>query len=148
MILSISLKRKKNLNISDIDSLSCKKCYKIIQQKEHPCHDCTNCLLKEGDFHEWHIFNKNFNRPFKLNDTMIVKDGRRLRFELAIDLSREESFKQSANMHAFREAVLNRCIENALHEKDPEKSINLILRYLGELFKADRAYFFELHGLH
>jgi len=79
---------------------------------------------------------------------MIVKDGTSLYFELATDMSREESFKQSANMYAFSEAVLNRCIENALQENDPEKSINLILRYLGELFKADRAYFFELHGLH
>lgn len=62
-------------------------CYKILQGKEHPCEFCTNKILNERQFLVWEHYNDNLQRHFILKDKMIKLNGKKLKMEIAVDIT-------------------------------------------------------------
>ena len=58
-----------------------------------PCSICNNKELKPGEFKEWKYYNPSLKKYLMLKDTMVEEDGRRLRVEIAIDVSIQEKQK-------------------------------------------------------
>lgn len=123
------------------------KCYEVIQGNSAPCAFCNNHELVQGDFREWRYYNSVINKYFELKDTMIDDEGRRCRVEIAINI--DDMKKQSELLFDYQriEFLANEGIRLALQESSPDKSIDIILEYLGKTIGGKRAYIFERNEL-
>lgn len=131
------------LGVPSLDDIRGKKCYEVLHRVKSPCSMCTNALLRPGRFFEWTYFNSNLGRHYSLKDTLIQHGGRLLRAELAVNIDLEEKQREVLSKMRSNETVINQALELALNEDDPERSINVLLQYLGEHLDADRTYIFE-----
>ncbi len=79
------------------------KCYEVLQNRKSPCPFCTNDIIfnqKPGQTHVWEFQNEVNKHWFRCADkTIDWPDGRKLRFELASDITKlkeiEASLKES-----------------------------------------------------
>lgn len=134
---------RKKMGISSMDELKGKPCYKILQKSSSPCVICTNNRLKQGDFFEWTYTNNLLGRTYTLKDTMIEQDGKRYRLEIAIDISVQEQQEQAVRDYTTNEALVNEALRLSLSEPTPEKSMEVLLKYVGTSLKSERIYIFE-----
>ena len=75
-----------------------KKCYNVFQNLDQPCTFCTNekILNQEGEPIEWEFHNPALDRDFLITDQIIEWiDGRKVRFEFAIDISNLKNNQKS-----------------------------------------------------
>lgn len=142
-IIYMNPKACEAFGVGDQEKVRGKNCYEVLHQKSRPCDFCTNSVLKPGFFHEWEIFNPVVKKSFKLKDTMVEADGRRCRMELAIDMSIQEEQKKTIQKYTSNESMVNEGLRLALAEPRPERSLEVLLAYLGEHLKSERVYIFE-----
>lgn len=142
-IIYMNPKACEAFGVGDQEKVRGKKCYEVLHQRSGPCEFCTNSVLKPGFFHEWEIFNPVVKKSFKLKDTMVETDGRRCRVELAIDMSIQEEQKKTIQKYTSNESMVNEGLRLALAEPRPERSLEVLLAYLGEHLKSERVYIFE-----
>ncbi|MEF8847794.1 MAG: PAS domain-containing protein [Candidatus Thermoplasmatota archaeon] len=67
-----------------------KKCYQMFDKLDHPCDFCTNDKILENPekAYRWEYHNEKLKRDFIITDKIIEwPDGRKVRFELAIDIT-------------------------------------------------------------
>ena len=113
-----------------------RKCYELLQSCSSPCAMCTNSKLCPGEFFEWSRYNPIVKRAYILKDTMVIRDGRRLRIEITIDM----------NVHQREKLTIEDQTEGlrfALAAETPIRSIDILLQYMGQSFSGERAYIFE-----
>ena len=146
-ILYMNKKAMEAYGISSVEELKGKKCYEVFYGNSAPCAICNNEKLSEGDFIEWKYFNPVLDQYFLLMDTMAEEGGRRRHFELAVDISENEGSRQTLDRHESMEAHINAGIKQATCEPDPDKSIDIILEFLGKELNGERAYIFEKNSL-
>lgn len=137
---------KKSLDafgISSIDEIKNKKCHEILQNCYTPCSLCKNKDLRPGEFIEWTYYNPAINKHLSLKDTM-VKDGeKKYRITLAIEKTDFEPQSNKINNYQDMCAIVNEGIKLALQNPNPDKTIDIILEYLGTALHAERTYIFE-----
>lgn len=137
---------RKALSICGLTSLEQtkgKKCYEVLQNASAPCEICNNKELVPGQFKEWRYYNPVYNRHTLVKDTVIELDGRRLRVELAIDISADTKQNEIIRDYQNREALINEALRTALLSSDPETSLKIALEYLGKALGGERVYIFE-----
>ncbi len=137
---------RKMLNLYGFHSLkeiSGKKCYEVFQNCSKPCAICNNHELSEGHFKEWGCYNPILGKHLVLKDTMIADGKRRCRIELALDAETPEW--RSGMLHSYKnmEKLVNQGLQIALKAATPDRTIEVILEYLGKALKAERTYIFE-----
>jgi len=120
------------------------KCYKLLQGKDAPCEFCTNSLLSTEDFYKWDYYNPVVDQHFMLKDKIIEVDGKRLRMEIATDITEKSKTAQALHKRLSVEEALVRCISTLKNGTDVDTSINELLKHVGEFYYADRAYIFEI----
>jgi len=120
-----------------------KKCYEVLQKNAGPCAFCTNQHLKQGEFYEWQFTNPVSGRTYMLKDTMLERAGRRLRMELAVDVSTQEGQRRELQDYTNNESLIHEGLRVSLSQPTPEGSIAALLEYIGRHFKSQRAYIFE-----
>lgn len=130
-------------NIHSLDELDGLKCYELLYNNSTPCAFCNNNELEEGCFKEWQYFNPTVNKYFSLKDTMIMDGNRRCRLEIALDNSRQEKQNRIFLAQQNYEHLANEGIRLALTAETPDKSIDIILEYLGKTLNGERTYIFE-----
>ncbi|MDE6764648.1 MAG: sensor domain-containing diguanylate cyclase [Oscillospiraceae bacterium] len=147
-IIYMNKKCMEACGVSDFGELKGRKCYEVLQGNSSPCAACTNDKLTESEFTEYKFFNPFLNKHLLVMDTMRTEADRRCRFELAVDISRHEASAQSLDRYEELEKRVNDGIKHAACETDPDKSLNIILEFLGKTLKGERAYIFEknTHG--
>ncbi len=120
-----------------------RKCYELLQNCSAPCAMCTNDKLCPGEFFEWSRYNPIVKRAYILKDTMVVKNGRRLRIEITIDMNIHQREKLTIEDQTDTEALVNEGLRFALAAETPMRSIDILLQYMGQSFNGDRSYIFE-----
>lgn len=120
-----------------------RKCYTALQGLSSPCAVCTNRYLESGKFYEWTFYNPMLKKTFSLKDTLIEHDGRRYRMEIAIDMNLAAQQKQIIKDFTNNEAMINEGLRLSLSAGTPEKSLRILLDYLGHSLRSDRVYIFE-----
>ena len=137
---------KKALSICGLTSLEQtrgKKCYEVLQNASAPCEICNNRELVPGQFKEWRYYNPVYNRHTLVKDTLIELDGRRLRVEIAIDISADTKQNEIIRDYQTREALINEALRTAMLAPDPETSLKIAIEYLGKALGGERVYIFE-----
>lgn len=74
------------------------KCYQAIQNLDSPCSFCTNHIIfsEEVDTHIWEFQNQVTKAWYRCIDKAIDwPDGRRVRYEMAIDITRQKEIEQA-----------------------------------------------------
>ncbi len=131
--------------INCIDDVKGKKCYEILQNSSLPCSMCNNMSLCEGKFDEWNHYNSYLNKYLIIKDTMITDsdNGKRYRIEIAVDISHDKEHNVVVQKRQNMEIIVNEGLRIALRAPTPDKSIEVILEYLGNLLQGERTYIFE-----
>lgn len=142
-VVYMNQKTLEDFGLKSVDEIKDKKCYEALQNCLAPCSICNNKELKPGEFKEWKYFNPALKKFLMLKDTMVEEDGRRLRVEIAIDVSIQEKQKDLLHNYQDMSAIVNEGIKVALQNPNPDKSIDIILEYLGKALHAERTYIFE-----
>lgn len=119
------------------------KCYEVLHGCNSPCSICNNQELCVGEFKEWQYYNPVVNQMLSLKDTMLEENGRRLRIEIAMDITAREQQSNMLRSYENLEALANEGLRIALQAPTPDKSIDVILEYLGKALKGERTYIFE-----
>lgn len=134
---------REKLKIASLEDVKGKPCYKVLQNCNSRCSICTNDKLKAGEFYEWKYYNGISGKTFLLKDTLIEQDGKRYHMEISIDVSEIDEQKKTIKEFASNEALVNNALRLSLAEATPEKSIEVLLNYLGQSLRCDRVYIFE-----
>ena len=68
-----------------------RKCYEVLQGRPEPCPFCKKCQLeKRQESIVWEHTNEKIHRRFLVKDRLIMRDGRQIHVEQAIDISNKE----------------------------------------------------------
>lgn len=129
--------------LASLEQTKGKKCYEVLQNASAPCEICNNSELVPGQFKEWRYYNPVYNRHTMVKDTLMEVDGRRLRIELAIDISADTKQNEIIRDYQNREALINEALRNALQAPDPDTSLKIAIEYLGKALGGERVYIFE-----
>ncbi|MDE6737862.1 MAG: PAS domain-containing protein, partial [Lachnospiraceae bacterium] len=137
---------KRALSICGLTSLAetkGRKCHEVLQNTSVPCVICNNKELVSEQFKEWRYYNPVYNRHSLVKDTLIEMDGRRLRIEIAVDISADTKQNQIIRDYQNREALINEALRTAMQASDPDTSLKIVIEYLGKALGGERVYIFE-----
>ena len=123
-----------------------RKCYKVLHGANEPCSFCTNAYLRQDTFHLWENQNAYCGRHFLLKDKIVTYMGRKVRLEVALDITKQELVSQTAKERlAFAEKIAG-YMHALSHYADYGEAVEKVLSSVGEFYMADRAYLFEPSG--
>lgn len=137
-LIYMNRKARELYGIRSMDEVKDKKCYEVLSGNSKPCILCNNAKLKSGFFREEMQYHPTLKRNFMLKQTMLEEEGRRYRFELAIDLNAVEDQKYETNAD-----MINEGIRRSVLAHTPDAAITVLLEYLGQALKSERVYIFE-----
>lgn len=142
-IVYMNKKTRETYGFHSMEEVIGKKCYEVLNGCNAPCAVCNNHELVAGHFREWRYFNPLLHKTLELKDTMMEDNGRRYRIELAMDVSAQERQNNMIQSYQNLELLANEGLRIALQAPTPDKSIDVILEYLGKALKGERTYVFE-----
>lgn len=142
-LVYMNKKTREMYGLSSMEEALGKKCYELLQGNSAPCAMCNNAELTEGNFKEWCYFNPVVGKYLSLKDTLIESDGRHYRIEIALDVSSQERQGKVIREYQNLEMLANEGFRIALQAPTPDKSIDIILEYLGKALHGERTYIFE-----
>lgn len=134
---------KKTFNITEDAHL---KCYEALQGLDSPCPFCTTKYLKKDETYTWEHTNLITHRHYLLKDRLMEWEGRPARMEIAFDITDAENEKVELKNRVERDNVLVECIREFYRNQDMLNAASHVLKRIGELFLAERAYIFVFHG--
>ena len=120
-----------------------RKCYKVLHGKNSPCSFCTNHLLRQDSFYVWENENEYCGRHFLLKDKIVLHKGKKVRLEVALDITKQEYVSQNAKERLIFAEKIAGYIETLSVPAGLEKAIHQVLASVGDFYRADRAYLFE-----
>ncbi len=145
-IVYANRKIREMYEMQSVKDLEGKKCYEVFQDSHEPCAICNNEKLKKGEFDEWSYFNPILKRTFSVKDTLIEYKGRRLRMEIAFDVTAHEMQKEIVKSYIHNEAVINEALKLALSCSNAVQSVEVLIEYIGKSLECERCYIFELEN--
>ncbi len=144
-LIYMNRKMMERYNLHSLEEISGKKCYEVFQNCSKPCAICTNHELSPGNFKEWGYYNPIIDKHMVLKDTMIEDEKRRCRMEIALDADSTEWRGSVHVLDNYRtlEKLVNEGLRLALQAATPDRTIEVILEYIGKALNAERTYIFE-----
>lgn len=128
--------------ISSIEEVKGKHCYELFRGNSASCAICKGRELTEGKFTEWKYFNPVLGNYVLVFGTITEITGRKCRFEVTINVGKEEKHN-TLDEYEDLESLVNNGIKFAMSEPNPDKSIDILLEFLGKALGGERAYIFE-----
>ncbi len=117
-----------------------RKCHEVLSGSSAPCAACNYEQMRPGFFHEEVRYNPVIKKKLALKDTLIETKSGKYRFELAVDLG---AWEQQNIAYEANEVMVNEGLRLSLAAHTPEKSIAVLLEYLGQSLNSERVYIFE-----
>ena len=126
--------------LQSLEEIKGKKCYEVISGSLMPCAACSNEKLEQGRFLEEVCYRPVIGKKLLLKNTLMEADGRRYRFELAVNIG---DWGRLGKEYEQNEVMINEGLRIALSAPTPEQSIEVLMEYIGQFFNSERAYIFE-----
>ena len=126
--------------LKSLEELKGKKCHEVISDSLNPCAVCNYNKLEQGKFFEEVCYRPVIGKKLLLKNTILEADGRRYRFELAVNIGEWGGLEKDSELNEF---MINEGLRIALAAPTPEKSIEVLMEYIGQYFESERAYIFE-----
>lgn len=119
------------------------KCYEAIHGRSEPCGFCNNHQLSEADYVTWECSNQKVGRHYLLKDSLIDWDGRKLKVEIACDITEQKLQQESLQEILGGQNMIVDCVK-MLHSADDHLQIlDAVIERVGSFLKADRAYIYK-----
>ena len=135
----------KQFNLKSRQELSGRKCYEVLQGLDSPCPFCTNSKLSKNKFYEWQFLNPLTLHQYLLKDKLITYQGRDIRMEIAMDISKFLSQERQIKVLFENEQIAMECARALQDTRNDGRAMEQALEILGIKLKGDRTYIFELH---
>lgn len=129
-----------------IDHYKGQKCYKMIHGLDKPCEFCSNAKLSFDETYTWEHTNTVVNRHYLLKDRLVDWEKRIVRMEIAFDITENLVKKNELENRIKRDNILVQCIRELYQNHQTVDAMNHILKLIGELFEAERAYVFYMEN--
>ena len=126
--------------LQSMEEIKGKKCHEVISDSSNPCAACNSKRLETGCFLEEACYRPVIGKKLLLKNTVLEADGRKYRFELAVNIGEWSGLEKK---YELNEAMINEGLRIALAAPTPEKSIEVLMEYIGQYFESERAYIFE-----
>ncbi len=126
------------------DDYKGKLCYKVLQHKNEPCEFCNNAKLVEGEKIIWEIQNPVAGRRFSLVDTLVTHEDKKIRVELAFDISKHHEKVEALSNKLSIEETLVRCVHTLMGSSELEDAITSLLAIVGEFYSSESAFLYEI----
>ena len=120
-----------------------RKCYKVLQGRDTPCPFCTTSLLKENDFYVWERHNEYCGRHFLLKDKIISYRGKKVRLEVALDITKHEVISERTKEQLNFAQKIEGYVRALTGNTNYGDAVNSVLASVGDFYQADQAYLFE-----
>lgn len=141
---------KKALEIygfSSIEEISGKKCYEVLHNSKYPCTNSIGEQPKPGYFKEWQDYNPALDKDYAVKCTIVTEEGRRCRMIIAVDMTVEghegSAYDRQDDSMMSYSFMLHEGLRIALAASSPEKSIRILLGYLGQMLGCEEVYIYE-----
>ncbi|MEE1029151.1 MAG: diguanylate cyclase [Agathobacter sp.] len=142
-LVYMNKKARETYGFNSPEELVGKKCYQVLQGNSAPCMLCGREGLTVGAFKEWSYYNPVIEKHLLVKDSVIEEDGRKYLIELDLDVSAQERQGRELRGYQDLEKLANEAFRIALQAPTPDKSIDVLLEYLGKALKGERTYVFE-----
>lgn len=116
-----------------------RKCHKVLQGRDEPCHFCPVDALSAESFHSWEYTNLKFGRHFLVRDKIVNWNGRRARLEVAIDITSQQREKMLLQRRLNVESTVVECIR-VLENTPDDAPLTDLMGLVAGFYMADRAY--------
>ncbi|MCQ4638069.1 sensor domain-containing phosphodiesterase [Anaerovorax odorimutans] len=123
-----------------------KKCYELLQGRDHPCEFCTNDRLTHEEVYTWEFYNPSVDGYYILKDSLIDWEGKPARFEVAFEVTELELQKKALERLVRSAGLIIDCAKILHQPESLETIVNKLLDTLGRFLEAERAYIFEIRG--
>lgn len=120
-----------------------KKCYEVLHGLRKPCPFCTNQYLKQGHFYVWEKQNDHCQRHFLLKDTIVLFQGKKVRMEVAIDITQQEHVSQNTQEQLRFAKKIVGYMDTLSQCTNFNEAVEQVLASVGDFYRADRAYLFQ-----
>lgn len=137
----------KQFGLKSRQEISGRKCYEVLQGIDSPCSFCTNSKLSRDEYYEWQTQNPVTKHQYLLKDKLITYEGRNVRMEIAMDISKFLSQEHQIKVLFENEQIAMECARALQDTRDDRQAIEQALELLGKKLKGDRTYIFEIHDL-
>ncbi|MGE4446252.1 MAG: diguanylate cyclase [Synergistaceae bacterium] len=121
------------------------KCHEFLFGSEEPCDFCTMHLLSKDKYYVWERTMKESGHHYMLKDKLLDWDGRPARIEWAIDLTEKQEQQKMLSSRLKIEKALLEGIGEMAYASDLKESMNVILKRVADLYKADRSYMMRIN---
>ncbi|MCI6639939.1 MAG: EAL domain-containing protein [Pygmaiobacter massiliensis] len=120
-----------------------RKCYKVFWGRDTPCPFCPTQFLREDSFYIWESHNPYCDRHFLLKDKIVPYQGKNVRLEIALDITKQEYISQAANERlAFADKIVEYMDALAAYP-DYRQAANQALASVCDFYQADRSHLFQ-----
>lgn len=146
-LIYMNRKLRETYGFADSDGYAGKKCYELLHNCSVICATCNNAELEPGQFAEWQCYNPILEKYLSNKATVLEEDGRRYRMEIAIDISVQGHRDRVLHDDRYMELIVYEGIRMAMQADSPDKSIDIVLEYLGKSLEGERTYIFEKNAV-
>lgn len=116
-----------------------KRCYEVIQGFKTPCSFCKHHIPDEDRFQSWENVNARLEKHFIIKDKIKQWRGRKVRFELFIELE-----GSSMIYNKTTESLLFDSVRILLSNTDLSDALQSVMKNVCGFYKADRSYLLEI----
>lgn len=134
------------LKSSMIEDYKGKPCYEILRGKKRPCEFCTNKIVNDQQFLVWEHYDERTKQYYILKDKLITLNGKRLKMEIAMDITEKEGISnQIAKKLESREKLVE-CIHIFSETIDFNQGMHQVLKNLANYYHAKEAVMIEIEN--
>lgn len=133
----------KTYGLKSREEMQGKKCYEILHNNSARCKNCINKRLKKGEFVESKEYNPRIKKYLLTKDTIVEYKDKLYRFNISIDVSKQEEYNKAVEKYENLEATVNEAFRTAMQAPNPDMAIDIVLEYLGKTLNGERTYVFE-----
>lgn len=117
-----------------------RKCYELLQNRSSPCPFCTSSLLSTEQYYIWEHYNQAANKNFLIKDRLFDWNGRKMRIEVALNITEPEQAKKVLIENANQQNLMMHWMRCLLKQEPPEEAFGLILEDLKNHFQAESGF--------
>ncbi|NLD05076.1 MAG: GAF domain-containing protein, partial [Synergistaceae bacterium] len=122
------------------------KCHEFLFGSDQPCSFCTMHLLSKDKYYIWERTDPDSGYYYLLKDKLLDWNGRLARIEWAINLTEKQKQQKMLSSRLKIEKKLLEGLKEMGCAHDLEESMNVILKLVADLYKADRSYMMRING--
>ncbi len=138
-ILYLNQTARLSYDSPDLSYYTGKRCYEVLRGSANPCAICPVKKLSYDSDYVWDYYSPGKNMMFRLRDRLIDVDDQVCHLKIVETTVQLPSEADGQGTYFSDYTALNESMRMSLYESDPNRSIDILLEYMGRMLEVDRA---------